>query len=87
MTMPTRKPALPPIGKYIDLLTDFGFKRVFGSEPNKDLLIDLLNSIFEGRKLLLIWYTTSKSIPVRYGKMVRPYLILPARVMMGNASS
>ncbi|MGK7947013.1 MAG: Rpn family recombination-promoting nuclease/putative transposase [Microcystaceae cyanobacterium] len=31
--------------KYINLLTDFGFKRLFGSEPNKALLIDFLNSI------------------------------------------
>jgi predicted transposase/invertase (TIGR01784 family) len=31
--------------KYINLLTDFGFKRVFGSEPNKHLLIDFLNTL------------------------------------------
>ena len=31
--------------RYISLLTDFGFKRVFGTEPNKDLLIDFLNTI------------------------------------------
>ncbi len=31
--------------KYINLLTDFGFKRLFGSEPNKALLIDFLNVI------------------------------------------
>ncbi|NEO44670.1 MAG: Rpn family recombination-promoting nuclease/putative transposase [Moorea sp. SIO4A3] len=31
--------------KYIDLLTDFGFKRVFGTEPNKALLIDFLNTL------------------------------------------
>ncbi|MBT9317887.1 Rpn family recombination-promoting nuclease/putative transposase [Leptothoe spongobia] len=31
--------------KYIDLLTDFGFKRVFGTEPNKVLLIDFLNTL------------------------------------------
>jgi predicted transposase/invertase (TIGR01784 family) len=31
--------------KYINLLTDFGFKRLFGSEPNKVLLIDFLNVI------------------------------------------
>ena len=28
--------------RYISLLTDFGFKRVFGTVPNKDLLIDFL---------------------------------------------
>ena len=31
--------------KYISLLTDFGFKRVFGTEPNKRLLIDFLNTL------------------------------------------
>ncbi|MGK7881911.1 MAG: Rpn family recombination-promoting nuclease/putative transposase [Crocosphaera sp.] len=31
--------------RYINLLTDFGFKRLFGSEPHKVLLIDFLNSI------------------------------------------
>ena len=31
--------------KYISLLTDFGFKRVFGSEPNKAILIDFLNTL------------------------------------------
>jgi predicted transposase/invertase (TIGR01784 family) len=31
--------------RYISLLTDFGFKRVFGTEPNKALLIDFLNTL------------------------------------------
>ena len=31
--------------RYINPLTDFGFKRLFGSEPNKALLIDFLNVI------------------------------------------
>jgi predicted transposase/invertase (TIGR01784 family) len=31
--------------RYISLLTDFGFKRVFGTEPNKHLLIDFLNTL------------------------------------------
>jgi predicted transposase/invertase (TIGR01784 family) len=31
--------------KYINLLTDFGFKRVFGTEPNKRLLINFLNTL------------------------------------------
>jgi hypothetical protein len=28
--------------KHINPYTDFGFKKLFGSEPNKDLLIDFL---------------------------------------------
>ncbi|MEL6638612.1 MAG: Rpn family recombination-promoting nuclease/putative transposase [Bacteroidota bacterium] len=31
--------------KYINPLTDYGFKKLFGTEPNKDLLIDFLNQI------------------------------------------
>jgi predicted transposase/invertase (TIGR01784 family) len=31
--------------QYINLLTDFGFKRVFGTEPNKQLLSDFLNTL------------------------------------------
>ncbi len=31
--------------KYINPFTDYGFKRIFGEEPNKDLLIDFLNSV------------------------------------------
>jgi hypothetical protein len=36
--------------KYIDLLTDFGFKKIFGEEANKELLIDFLNSLLEEEK-------------------------------------
>ena len=38
--------------RYISLLTDFGFKRIFGTKPNKDLLIDFLNSIFNGEQVV-----------------------------------
>ncbi|MGB0560215.1 MAG: Rpn family recombination-promoting nuclease/putative transposase [Spirulinaceae cyanobacterium] len=31
--------------RYINLLTDFGFKRVFGTEPHKQLPIDFLNTL------------------------------------------
>ncbi|MDY6940807.1 MAG: Rpn family recombination-promoting nuclease/putative transposase [Cyanobacteriota bacterium] len=37
--------AYPLQERYINLLTDFGFKRVFGTEPNKALLIDFLNTL------------------------------------------
>ena len=37
--------AYPLQDKYINLLTDFGFKRVFVTEPNKNLLIDFLNTL------------------------------------------
>ncbi|ALG66512.1 Rpn family recombination-promoting nuclease/putative transposase [Beggiatoa leptomitoformis] len=33
--------------KYINPFTDFGFKKLFGSEPNKDLLVDFLNELLQ----------------------------------------
>ncbi len=35
--------------RYISLLTDFGFKRIFGTALNKELLICFLNSLFDGK--------------------------------------
>jgi predicted transposase/invertase (TIGR01784 family) len=51
---PTKKGTSGPVtGKYIDLLVDFAFKKIFGSEPNKDLLIAFLNEVFRGRRHII----------------------------------
>ena len=34
--------------RYINPLTDFGFKRIFGTPFNKDLLMSFLNALFNG---------------------------------------
>ena len=36
------------MGKYINPFTDWGFKRLFGQELSKDLLISFLNDLLEG---------------------------------------
>lgn len=38
--------------KYINPYTDFGFKKLFGTEMNKDLLISFLNALFNGREVV-----------------------------------
>lgn len=48
LSMTINKP--PVTGRYIDPLVDFAFKKIFGNEPNKDLLIAFLNEVFRGRK-------------------------------------
>lgn len=35
--------------KFVNPFTDFGFKKLFGSEPNKDLLIDFLNEVLPAK--------------------------------------
>ena len=55
--------SLPPItycstlishamSKYINPFTDVGFKKIFGQEINKDLLIDFLNSLLKGERVI-----------------------------------
>ncbi|MGJ7029974.1 Rpn family recombination-promoting nuclease/putative transposase [Niabella hirudinis] len=43
---------VPPIGRYIDPLTDFGFKRIFGSTSHKNLLIAFLNALFKNQRVI-----------------------------------
>ncbi|WP_285008444.1 Rpn family recombination-promoting nuclease/putative transposase [Pedobacter faecalis] len=43
---------MPITSRFLDPLTDFGFKRLFGSEPDKDIMIDFLNVLFEGEKVI-----------------------------------
>lgn len=38
--------------RYIDPTTDYGFKRIFGTEVNKEFLIAFLNDLFHGRKVI-----------------------------------
>ncbi len=36
--------------KYVNPFTDYGFKRLFGEEPNKDLLLDFLNELLRSEQ-------------------------------------
>lgn len=47
--------------KYINPFTDFGFKRLFGEEPNKDLLIDFLNEILKEQQGKIVDLTYLKT--------------------------
>ncbi len=41
------------MGRFINPFTDMGFKRIFGQEVNKNLLIDFLNDLLEGEKKIV----------------------------------
>ena len=49
--------------RYISLLTDFGFKRIFGTDSNKELLINFLNSLFDGEEVIKdVKYLNSENV-------------------------
>ena len=50
--------------KYINPFTDFGFKKLFGEEPNKDLLLDFLNVLLKEQEgnITEIYYHKSEQL-------------------------
>ena len=50
--------------KYINPFTDYGFKRLFGEEPNKDLLLDFLNELLrkEQGKITELQYLKNENL-------------------------
>ena len=56
-------------GRYINPYTDFGFKKLFGTEMNKDLLISFLNALFNGKKQEItdVQYLNAEHLGEGYG--------------------
>ncbi len=54
-----------PTYKYINPFTDFGFKKIFGEEANKDLLISFLNEllVYENQKIKNLTYKKLTQLP------------------------
>jgi len=51
--------------RYVNFYTDFAFKKLFGTEANKDLLLSFLNSRFEGKERFLdITYLNTEHLGV-----------------------
>jgi predicted transposase/invertase (TIGR01784 family) len=49
--------------RYINPFTDFGFKKLFGTEPNKDLLMDFLNQILpQKHRIKELSYTSNEHL-------------------------
>ena len=55
--------------KYINPYTDFGFKKLFGTELNKDLLISFLNALFNdsSKEITDVQYLNGEHLGDGYG--------------------
>ena len=50
---------------YLNPFTDFGFKKIFGEEPNKDLLIDFLNQLLPpDHQIVTLTYQNTEQLGV-----------------------
>lgn len=58
--------------RYIIPTSDWGFKRLFGSEMNKDLLIGLLNRIIDDREIESVTYLNNEPlVPMKQTREMR----------------
>ena len=49
----------------------WGFKRIFGQEINKDLLIQFLNDLLEGeRRITDLYFMDKEQLPETFGRML-----------------
>ena len=57
------------VEKYINPFTDYGFKRLFGEELNKDLLMDFLNELLKAEQgqITNITYLKTEQLGVSIG--------------------
>lgn len=52
------------MGKFINPFSDWGFKRIFGQEPDKDILLEFLNALFAGeKKFVNLTFCDKEQIP------------------------
>ena len=69
--MPTTEPNLTAMlqERYINPYTDFGFKKLFGTAMNKDLLISFLNALFnnEEKEIEDVQYLNGENLGDGYG--------------------
>lgn len=56
------------VAKYINPFTDYGFKRIFGQEANKTLLLDFLNNLLMGeRRIVDLTFKDKERLGARRG--------------------
>ena len=54
------------MGKFINPFTDVGFKRIFGQEVSKPLLLDFLNQLLSGERIIVDLQFLDKELPSAY---------------------
>jgi len=64
-------------GRYINPYTDYGFKLLFGTEPNKDITLELVNALLQGREVIksLTLLPTEQFVELKdeYSQLFRVY--------------
>ena len=66
-------PKKKSIDKYVDLMSDLGFKHVFGREANKEIIIAFLNEIIPDRTIVDIEHVRNEQVPLNKEKKKSVY--------------
>ena len=56
------------MGKFINPFTDWAFKHIFGREASKDILIEFLNDLLQGERVITnLWFLNNEREPEQLG--------------------
>ena len=69
--------------KYINPFTDFGFKKIFGEEASKPILIDFLASLLPEANIVDLTFKTRRNWASTQ-KIAKPYMTFIARVNLAK---
>lgn len=62
------------MGKFINPFTDYGFKKIFGQEVSKELLIEFLNDLLEGERVITdLTFLNNEQLPIYPGERIAIY--------------
>ena len=62
------------MGKFINPFTDYGFKKIFGQEVSKELLIEFLNDLLEGERVITdLTFLNNEQLPEYPGDRIAIY--------------
>ena len=62
------------MGKFINPFTDYGFKKIFGQEVSKELLIEFLNDLLEGELVITdLTFLNNEQLPEYPGDRIAIY--------------
>ena len=62
------------MGKFINPFTDYGFKKIFGQEVSKELLIEFLNDLLEGERVITdLTFLNNEQLPIYPGDRIAIY--------------
>ena len=74
LSLQPKRATTKTMSKFINPFTDYGFKKIFGQEVSKELLIEFLNDLLEGERVITdLTFLNNEQLPIYPGERIAIY--------------